>query len=155
MSTASQKSILIYESHLEISTDLSEINRVLQWFEEFEHKNLAADMLWKIRIALIEGFTNAVRHAHENKPESTPIIIDGFLYAKKLEIHIWDCGEAFDLAELINTVEKKYPNPEEHDAHWGGTIFRKLTLEHGWVIHYQCSKNSEADRNCLTLQIPL
>ena len=154
MATTSLQSILIYESHLEILTNLNEINRVLEWFEKFESNNLAADMVWKVRIALIEGFTNAVRHAHKNKPESTPIIIDGLLFSEQLEIRIWDCGEEFDLAKLISTVEETYPEPEEHDAHWGGTIFRKLSLEHGWTIQYQCLKNLISDRNCLTIQIP-
>lgn len=155
MSTTSLKPVIIHESHLEILTNLSEISRVLKWFEEFEGKSLPTDTLWKIRIALIEGFTNAVRHAHKNKPESTPIIIDGVLFSEQLEIRIWDCGAEFDLAALINTVHEKYPDPEEHDAHWGGTIFRKLSLEHGWTIQYQCLKSSIPDRNCLTMQIPL
>ena len=154
MANTSFESILIHESHLEISTNLNEINRVLEWFGEFERNNLAADIVWKVRIALIEGFTNAVRHAHKNKPESTPIVIDGLLFSEQLEIHIWDCGGEFDLERLINTVEETYPNPEEHEAHWGGTIFRKLSLEHGWTIQYQCLKTLVPDRNCLTIRIP-
>jgi serine/threonine-protein kinase RsbW len=151
---------LIQQSHLRVKTDLSEIHQVLEWFEQFQKQYLSKDkstqvLLLRARIALAEGFTNAVRHAHQNVPQDTPIDLDALLFPDQLELRIWDLGQAFNLTALLDSVEQKYPNPEEHDAHWGGTIFRKLSVEYGWNIQYCCPEVSGSDRNCLHIQMPL
>ena len=155
MSNLSVNRFPVYESYLQIKTDLNEIATVLIWFDQIESQNLETDFLVKVRIALVEGFTNAVRHAHKSKPKSTPINIDALLFLDQLEIRIWDSGVHFDFIELLNTVEQQYPNPEEHDAHWGGTIFRKLNLEYGWDIQYHCPTSLDCDRNCFKMLIPI
>lgn len=139
------------QAHLRVNTELTAIKQVLHWFEQFNGKLSAQDSM-EARIALTEGFTNAVRHAHCNHPQETPIDISVTLAANQLEICIWDQGAAFDLAALLNRVEQQYPNPLEHEAHWGGTILKKLIDHYGWSIHYCCPEHPGSDRNCLRLK---
>jgi serine/threonine-protein kinase RsbW len=150
----------IHKSHLQVSTDLSEIHQVLEWFEQFQLQYLSKNkstqvLLFRARIALAEGFTNAVRHAHQDVPQETPIDLEVLLFPDRLDLHIWDQGSAFNLTALLDTVEQQYPNPEEHDAHWGGTIFRRLSVDYGWNIQYCCPGSLDSDRNCLQIQMPL
>ena len=144
----------IQQSYLQVKTDLDEIESVLTWFDQFKCESLSNEFILRAKIALIEGFTNAVRHAHQQQPKETPIDIYAFLYQHWLEIHIWDSGEPFDLESLLNTVEQQYPNPVEHEEHWGGTIFRKLSQDYGWIIQYNCPAMPQGDRNCLQIQMP-
>ncbi len=141
--------------HLQVKTDLSEIDQILQWFEQLKDEKLTHEFLLRAKIALIEGFTNAVRHAHQHRPVETPIDIEVYLCAQHLEIRVWDSGPPFDLAALLNQVEQQYPNPLEHYEHWGATIFRKLSLDYGWTIHYPSVALPQGDRNCLQIQMPL
>jgi serine/threonine-protein kinase RsbW len=144
----------IQQSHLRVKTDLNEITQVLEWFGKFDNLCVIDRVLMYAKIALAEGFTNAVRHAHQHRHPDTPIDIYAFVFPHYLEVCIWDEGEAFDLANLMDTVEQQYPNLLEHEEHWGGTIFKKLSTDYGWKIHYRCPAAPGSDRNCLTLQIP-
>lgn len=143
---------LIYRASLQTQSDLKSIDEVLAWFERFKQDKLQPDLWMQAKIALIEGFTNAVRHAHRDLPTTTPIDLEATLRSDALEIRIWDQGKAFDLASLLDTVEQKYPDPLEHDAHWGGTIMKKLKDKHCWKIQYVCPTQPELGRNCLWMQ---
>jgi len=46
---------------------------------------------------VIEGFTNAVRHAHKNLPLETPIELEVMVLNEHLEVKILDWGEPFDI----------------------------------------------------------
>ena len=59
--------------HLQVKTELEALKEVLQWFEGFVFPVIPQKMGWQCEVALVEAFTNAVRHAHQNLPESTPI----------------------------------------------------------------------------------
>jgi serine/threonine-protein kinase RsbW len=144
----------VQQSHLQVKTDLNEISLILDWFEQFQESYTSREFILRARIALVEGFTNAVRHAHYQRSPDTPIDIYLFLFAHQLEIHIWDSGAAFDLIALLNTVEQQYPDPAKHHAHWGATIFRRLSVEYGWTIDYVRSVRPSGDRNCLQIQMP-
>ena len=60
------------------------------------------------RLALAEGFTNAVRHAHRNLPPATPIRIEVLLQETAIKIEIWDYGVAFDLEGFIAETSQKH-----------------------------------------------
>lgn len=152
MTSLDEDQKIIHQGYLQTETDLDAIDQVLQWFEQFNREELGAELWMQAKIVLIEGFTNAVRHAHRDLPKSTPIELEATLLTHRLEIRIWDQGKAFDLKELLDTVEQRYPDPLEHDAHWGGTIMKKLTDKYCWKIHYFCPANSETERNCLWMQ---
>ncbi|MEG4086414.1 ATP-binding protein [Microcoleus sp. POL10_C6] len=62
-------------------------------------------VLQQCKLATIEGFTNAVRHAHKNLPLETPINLEITVFNERLEVNIWDMGEPFDLqAKLIEEL---------------------------------------------------
>jgi serine/threonine-protein kinase RsbW len=80
-----------------VNTDVSALTTVLEWFKQLKDLSLPQDAWWACQLALAEGFTNAVRHAHKNLPLETPIQLEVAVFAGRLEIRIWDCGQAFDL----------------------------------------------------------
>jgi serine/threonine-protein kinase RsbW len=143
---------LIHQSQLRTVTDIHEIEQVLRWFEQFHRTEFSPEVWMQAKIVLIEGFTNAVRHAHHRFPMATPIELEAHLFDSCIEIRIWDQGMPFDLDALLNSVEERYPDPLEHEAHWGGTIMKKLTDKYRWNIQYFCSADAGQARNCLWMQ---
>jgi serine/threonine-protein kinase RsbW len=139
---------VIYRDRLIVQSDLHTIAQILRWFESFRQPPLSQQVWLQAQIALVEAFTNAVRHAHANLPMRTPIKIEARLYGEHLEIKVWDQGLPFDLEQLLNQVEQNYPDPLDHSEHWGGSLFKKLRDEHQWQIEYQCL---QAGENCLWL----
>jgi serine/threonine-protein kinase RsbW len=139
----------IRPDYIRVETDLNAMDQVLQWFEQFNHPPLTDELWMQGQIALIEGFTNAVRHAHKNLPASTPIDLSVNISSHKLEILIWDEGPAFDLEALLAQVGQHH-DPLEREAHWGGVLLKKLRDKHNWKICYNCDTMSQ--RNCLSMQ---
>ncbi|GAP95177.1 ATP-binding protein [Leptolyngbya sp. NIES-2104] len=139
---------VIHFDRLIVQTDLTVIPQILSWFEAFQRFPVSQVVWLQGQIALVEGFTNAVRHAHAQFSKYTPIEIEAGIYPNRLEIRVWDQGSPFDLAELIDRVEQDYPNPLEHEVHWGAALFKKLKDQHGWNVEYSCSGEGQ---NCLSL----
>ena len=46
---------------------------------------------------MVEGFTNAVHHAHKNLSSDTPIDLAIAVFRDRLELEIWDWGKPFDI----------------------------------------------------------
>ncbi|MEL6160461.1 MAG: anti-sigma regulatory factor [Cyanobacteria bacterium J06623_5] len=92
---------MLEKAHLSVNSRLEELVTVQQWFRALISQ-LAEDTPWindqfdQLNLALAEGFTNAVRHAHANLPRTTPIEIELVLRPEKIEICIFDQGEPFD-----------------------------------------------------------
>lgn len=62
---------------------------------------------------LAEGFTNAVRHAHQGRPDDVPIDIDVTVKADAVELRIWDSGDEFDLQGTLDSMPTEIdPNAE-------------------------------------------
>ena len=90
---------------LQVNTDLNALTRVLEWFEQLKDLSLPNEVWWKIQLALAEGFTNAVRHAHKNLPVETPVQLEIMVFNGRLELKVWDCGPYFDSdAKLKETL---------------------------------------------------
>ena len=116
-------------------------------YEQFDQLNLA----------LAEGFTNAVRHAHVNLPSTTPIEIE--LWAQKfseenrhgvdsVEIRIFDQGEPFDPSSLSE------PKPGSlREGGYGWFLLRRLADQ----VTYDCGvrdlslEPTPSGRNCLRI----
>ena len=96
-----------YAQHisLQVNTDLNALTRVLEWFEQLKDLSLPNEVWWKFQLALAEGFTNAVRHAHKNLPVETPVQLEIMVFNGRLELKVWDCGPYFDFdAKLKETL---------------------------------------------------
>ena len=88
----------IYVQHisLQVNTDLNALTKVLEWFEQLKNLSLPNEVWWNFQLALAEGFTNAVRHAHKNLPVETPVQLEIIVFNGRLELKVWDCGPYFD-----------------------------------------------------------
>ena len=137
---------LIKQSQLKVSTNIKDVEQVLEWFEQFNQPPLEGNAWWQSQTALVEGFTNAVRHAHKYLPSHTPIELEVKLFAKHLEIRIWDCGQPFDLPAKLNEILQNPPlDPLEKEGGRGLIFMQKLTDELAY--------NRGADeRNCLLMK---
>lgn len=92
---------IVHQDHLTVKSELSLLNQVQEWFEQFCLQHLSQlgwskTQLDRLNLALAEGFTNAVRHAHHALPPETTIEINVYLWIDRLEIRIWDYGKPFN-----------------------------------------------------------
>lgn len=131
---------ILKRSHLQTATTLDGLQAVLIWFDQFEPLPLPREVWLQCQLALIEGFTNVVRHAHRNLPPETPIKIEVIATTTTLEIKIWDRGPGFDFE---NTLRHKVAalNPDNE----GG---RGLSIMGQVADTIQYEKNPEQG-NCL------
>ncbi len=90
-----------HTSQIEIQTDPNELKSVLSWFDQFQASPIPHNIWLQCQLALIEGFTNAVRHAHAGLPATTPIGIEVAVSDRTVDIRIWDRGPGFDLATVL------------------------------------------------------
>ncbi|MEW6496654.1 MAG: ATP-binding protein [Cyanobacteriota bacterium] len=89
--------IPLHNIHLTVNTDLQAVSQVLDWYEQLNDLPIPPDVVRQGQLALIEGFTNAVRHAHKGMPLETPIKLEIRVFEKRLEMRVWDYGKPFDL----------------------------------------------------------
>jgi serine/threonine-protein kinase RsbW len=87
-----------------VQTDLGLLAQILSWFDQFKQPTLPHAVWLQCQLALAEGFTNAVRHAHQDKPSDIPIEIEVSTRSQAIEIRIWDHGSGFDLERSLKTV---------------------------------------------------
>ncbi|MEB3341585.1 ATP-binding protein [Okeania sp.] len=130
-----------HESDLRVHSDLGENDRVLSWFEELHQAPIPKTVWLQCELALAEGFTNAIRHAHKYLPRDTPIDIEVRMYSNHLEIRIWDYGPPFDMTEWF----KGQPEPDIFSP--GG---RGIKLMYAIADHVSYTRTSDR-RNCLLI----
>jgi serine/threonine-protein kinase RsbW len=94
----------VQKIRLQVKTDLKALAQVLQWYEQLEDLPIPKKILEECKVALAEGFTNAVRHAHKNMPVETPIELEVAVFNNRLEMRIWDYGQAFDLKAKLREI---------------------------------------------------
>lgn len=87
-------------------TDLKALDQVLTWFDQFNQGSIPKKVWIQCQLALAEGFTNAVRHAHKNLTPNVPIDIEVTLFPQALELRVWDQGPPFDLEKRFQELEK-------------------------------------------------
>jgi serine/threonine-protein kinase RsbW len=142
---------LIHQSDIQVTTHLSEVPIALKWFEQFLRPPLSHRLWQQAKIALMEGLTNAIRHAHQDLPHLTPIDLNAKLSSHRIQVLIWDYGAPFDLEELLNSLSQPLSDPRARESHWGGVLLRKLRDKHNWTICYACPGSGTGDRNCLII----
>jgi serine/threonine-protein kinase RsbW len=132
------------QEHLVVDSRLTALLRVQRWFKDVCN-SLEADLDWVkdsfdyLNLALAEGFTNAVRHAHAKLPPETPITIDVALQGERVDIHIWDHGAPFD-PDNLNEPE---PGSVLQGGGYGWFLLRRLADK---VTYHRTD-----DRNCLEI----
>jgi serine/threonine-protein kinase RsbW len=130
------------KAQLQVHTGLSANDRVLSWFEELDRKQVPKTVWLQCELALAEGFTNAVRHAHREQPPDLPIDIEVSIFSNSIEIKVWDSGPPFDLIEWLKE------QPLQGDIYAGGG--RGVKLMHAIADELSYTRTA-GDRNCLSI----
>jgi serine/threonine-protein kinase RsbW len=97
-------SLLLYATSLRLASDLTALSQLLTWFEHLDQASVPAATWLQGQLLLVEGFTNAVRHAHRGISSAAGIEVEVALFADRLEIRIWDSGPAFDFDRTLKTL---------------------------------------------------
>ena len=130
------------KAQLQVNTDLNDLVRVLSWFDQLYQPQIPQGFWLRCKLALAEGFTNAVRHAHKKKSPDIPIDLEVTLSPEGVELRIWDEGPPFDLAQRLRDL------PAVVDANEIGGRGLRLMVD----VTNKLSYTRTADnRNCLLL----
>ncbi len=134
-------------TELHIPSDLKFLSIVENWLLGALELELGDHVDWprqsnRLRLALVEAYSNVVRHAHRDKP-NLPVLLRLELKDRDIALEIWDHGKGFDLST--------YLPPEPGDKQEGG---------YGWLImnrlmdrvEYRLQVNG---LNCLKLEASL
>ncbi|TVQ46067.1 MAG: anti-sigma regulatory factor [Gloeocapsa sp. DLM2.Bin57] len=130
---------------LQQRTDLTAATTVLQWLELTLKPLIPEKIYWQCQVALIEAFTNIVRHAHQHLPPSTPIEMQINLYQNYLEMYIWDHGDPFDLFEYLQSINPKQCQSLDKEEGRGLYLIDQLMDELE-------QKRVTQERNCLVMR---
>jgi serine/threonine-protein kinase RsbW len=104
--------------HLQVNTEITAVNPVIDWYEQLEHLPISKTFLDQCLLMLVEGFTNAVRHAHKDLPWETPIELEVIVFNERLEIRIWDYGQPFVLEGKVNTLPCELEEPYQLEVNY-------------------------------------
>jgi len=109
----------LHKINIQVNSELQAVTQVLWWVEQLEPLGIPETVLQLCKLAAIEGFTNAVRHAHKNLSVETPKIeLAIAVFNERLEIEIWDWGKPFDLKTKL-----KEELPEKTLFSWNDLSF--------------------------------
>ncbi|MGM3305844.1 ATP-binding protein [Anabaena sp. WFMT] len=135
------------KSELHVPSDLIFVNIVEAWLLGCLKIHLGESVDWsaqssRLRLALVEAYTNAVRHAHKDQP-NLPILLRLELKERKLLLEIWDYGQGFDMSAYFP------PDPsEKKEGGYGWLIMNRLMDK----VEYRLQINGA---NCLKLEATL
>lgn len=134
-------------TELHVPSDLKFLSIVENWLLGALEVELGDRVDWprqanRLRLVLVEAYSNVVRHAHRNRP-NLPVLLRLELKNRDLCLEVWDYGDGFDLST--------YLPPHPHECREGG---------YGWLIlnrlmdrvEYRLQVNGG---NCLMLETTL
>ncbi|MGC1308500.1 MAG: anti-sigma regulatory factor [Phormidesmis sp.] len=132
------------KTELIVPSDLKFLAVVEHWLLESLQLEIDQDIDWngvekRLRLVVVEVYSNIVRHAHNEQPD-LPVLIRIELENSNLSLEVWDQGEGFNIEE--------YAAPAPGDFQEGG---------YGWLILHRIMDRVEyqlrvgGDRNCLKL----
>lgn len=126
---------------LTVATDLQALILVLQWFGQFKDACKDEGSWLQCEIALVEIFTNAVRHAHHHLGIETPIEIQVVLNTQSIELQVWDFGKPFNLTDYLKTLPDRIDTSSESGR--GLKIIKEVADSFAYTRHN--------DRNCFSM----
>ena len=134
---------ILKQSTYETNTDPKALEDVLAWFDTFHGLPIPQEDWLQCQLALIEGFTNAVRHAHKGLPPETPITIAVEVAETYLDLKIWDSGPGFDFQAMLNQKFRTTTSDSE-----GGRGLR-IMYRVADIVEYAITPDQ---RNCLHIR---
>jgi serine/threonine-protein kinase RsbW len=135
------------KTELHIPSDLRFLAIAEDWLLNTLKLELGDEVDWtrqtsRLRLALVEAYSNVVRHAHRNQPH-LPIILKLELKDRDLSLQIWDRGDGYDPSEY------RTPSPEDKQEHGYGWLILNRLMDR---VEYQLEIDGG---NCLTLEASL
>jgi serine/threonine-protein kinase RsbW len=132
----------LQQAFLQVNTDLDALAQVLEWFDQFNNAPIPPQAWMQCQLALAEGFTNAVRHAHRGQPSDLQIEMEVQIFPNRVEIRIWDQGHPFDLIQRLHSM------PKDLDTEAEGGRGLRLMERISDLLSY--TRTADA-RNCLLI----
>jgi serine/threonine-protein kinase RsbW len=134
-------------TELHIPSDLKFLTVVENWLLGCLEAELESSVDWprqssRLRLALVEAYSNVVRHAHRDQP-NLPVLIRLELKDRDLALEIWDHGKGYDLSTYLP------PSPEEKQENGYGWLIMHRLMDR---VEYRLQVNG---RNCLKLEANL
>lgn len=135
------------KTELHVPSDLKFLTVVENWLLGTLELEIGDSVDWsrqssRLRLALVEAYSNVVRHAHKDQP-NLPVLIRLELKEQDIALEIWDHGKGFDLATYLP------PNPnDKQESGYGWLIMNRLMDR----VEYRLQVNG---RNCLKLETSL
>ena len=147
---------MVLETELTVKSDLDLLPQVVTWFEQFNIPTFPSQQWQQANLALIEGFTNAVRHAHGSQHAHVPLSLKASLSEELFWLEIWDQGAPYDfdraMGALNQTLNAVDFDPLEREKKWGSVIFLRLVQKFHWQIQYSRYHESQ---NCFRAEVDL
>jgi serine/threonine-protein kinase RsbW len=126
----------------QVKSDVTCLEEVLSKLEKIKQDWIEPKDWLQCQLALAEGFTNAVRHAHKELPADIEIEIAITLSNSNITIKIWDYGAGFDLNQEEKSLAQQ--NQELLSGGRGIAILKRITDK---LSYARCNNN----RNCLII----
>lgn len=135
------------KTELHIPSDLKFLSIVENWLLGTLEVELGDSVDWsrqsnRLRLALVEAYSNVVRHAHRDQP-NLPVLIRMELQDRDLALEIWDHGKGFDLSTYLP------PNPDDKQENGYGWLIMNRLMDR---VEYRLQVNGQ---NCLKLEANL
>lgn len=134
-------------TELHVPSDLKFLTIVENWLLGALEVELQDQVEWtrqssRLRLVLVEAYSNVVRHAHREQP-NLPVLIRMELKERDLQLEIWDHGQGFDLSTYLP------PEPDERqEGGYGWLILNRLMDR----VEYRLQIDG---KNCLIMQTAL
>ncbi len=135
------------KTELHVPSDLRYLAVVERWLLESLEIELGDTVDWlrqsnRLRLALVEAYSNVVRHAHKEQAD-VPVLLRLELKERDFALEIWDQGKGFDLSTYLP------PNPEDRQENGYGWLIMNRLMDR---VEYRLQVNG---RNCLKLEANL
>lgn len=135
------------KTELHVPSDLKFLAVVESWLLGSLEVELGDSVDWqrqsnRLRLALVEAYSNVVRHAHRDRP-NLPVLMRLELKDRDLILEIWDCGRGFDLSTYLP------PKPDDRQESGYGWLIMNRLMDR---VEYRLQVNG---RNCLKLETTL
>ncbi len=136
-------------AQLQLPSSLDGLAKVLSWFDQLYQSFIPKTIWIRCQLALAEGFTNAVRHAHKDLSSDVPIDLEVTILEEQIKILIWDYGPPFDLMQKIQEMPNDFDRPTGGERSLkGGGRGLKLMRDIADDLNYE---RTEDGRNCLII----